>query len=408
MTQRSVSLRWRVTLAFGLLGLVLSGLFAGATTFITEHYEELLVDRMLESFSADLFARHSSTSTRTLALPTSHTLQGYLQHADGSGAVPEAYASLPLGMHEVDLGEDQDFRVGVFNLDGDRLYLAMNLADVEPLETYLEQILAAIVVFGTLIASWLGWLFAGRTIAPVRRLAEAVEALPSYAQPTQLALHVANDELGRLAKAIDSYQQRLMQADERERAFFADASHELRTPLAVIRGTAELLLDDDQLENQPRSRLERLDRGVQTLADLLEALLLLARGTKSPPESVDVVSWLSETLPEINAAGRLEVHRMPDTGPLLLRPREASLVVRGIVRRLDRSLELATIRVEVHSKELILGIPRDSTVTGDSGHAQESGDRRLGVTLIGRLAAQMDWVIDENQSAAGRISIRLS
>ncbi|MGB4859498.1 MAG: HAMP domain-containing sensor histidine kinase, partial [Dokdonella sp.] len=338
MNKRPASLRWRVTLAFGLLGAVMSGLFAAATTFITEHYEEVLLDGMLSSVAADIGARHAQRTGKPVVLPQSHTLAGFLRHADGSGSVPEEYTSLPLGMHEVDLDDQRELRVGVFELDGDRLYLAVNLVDVESLETGLELILAAIVVIGTLIAAWLGWLFAGRTIAPVRRLAEAVEALPTRAQRTELGQREANDELGRLAVAIDSYQRRLVHADERERTFFADASHELRTPLAVVRGTAELLLDDGQLADQPRARIERLDRGVQTLADLLEVLLGLARGTTSPVELVDAAAWLDTTFADTPVIHRLEIRVASDAaGRLELRSREASLVVRGIVRRLERS-----------------------------------------------------------------------
>ncbi|HET9032907.1 MAG TPA: histidine kinase dimerization/phospho-acceptor domain-containing protein [Dokdonella sp.] len=407
MIPRVASLRWRVTLAFGLLGAVLSGLFAAATIFITEYYEVVLVDRMLESLAVDIGERQARKSGQSLNLPRVHAMQGFLRKPDGSGDVPEIYASLPPGMHEVDLDEGQEVRIGVFDSGGGRLYLAMNLTDVEPLEIYLERILAAIVIFGTLIASWLGWLFAGRTIAPVRRLAEAVDALPAHAQQTQLAVNAANDELGRLAVAIDSYQQRLMDAEAREQDFFADASHELRTPLAVVRGTAELLIDQEQPDTQSRARLDRLDRGVQTLADLLEVLLGLARGAMSAFESVEVASWLDQVLPKMRATGRLDLRLMPDAGQLVLRPREAGLVVRGILRRLNRSREAATIRIIVDRNGLTLESTRKSSAADDFPQALETGDRGLGVTLIGRLATQMGWIIDEGQFATGRISIRL-
>ncbi|MEP6881144.1 MAG: histidine kinase dimerization/phospho-acceptor domain-containing protein [Dokdonella sp.] len=407
MKLKSVSLRWRMTLAFGLLGAVLSGLFAGATTFITEYYEEVLLDGMLSSFAADITARHSHQIDHPLVLPESHTLQGYLRLADGSGHVPEAYVSLPLGIHEIDRDDDLDVRVGVFQLGKDRLFLTIDLDDVEPLETDLDMILAAIVGFGTVIAAWFGWLFSGRTIAPVRRLADAVAALPAQAQPTQLALQSANDEVGRLAKAIDGYQDRLMQAEERERAFFADASHELRTPLAVVRGGAELLLDDSHVGGYSRAQLERVDRGVQTLSDLLEVLLGLARRTKNPVESVDVRNWLDQVLVGLQSTERIGVEIAPGHERLVLRPREAGLVVRGILRRLDRSRVAETIRIHVDANALTLSSVSPLAGPSEPARSQENGDIGLGATLIGRLAAQMDWMIDESNLSAGRIAIRL-
>lgn len=407
MNKRPASLRWRVTFAFGLLGAVLSGLFAAATIFITEDYEDVLVDGIISSIAAEIATHHTRSSGEPLVLPHSHTVTGFLRHANGSGSVPEEYAALPLGIQDVELDEKRNWRVGVFALDGDRLYLAINLADVESLETGLDKTLVVIVVIGTLIAAWLGWLFAGHTIAPVRRLAEAVEALPTRAQPTQLGQREADDELGRLAQAIDGYQQRLVDAEASERAFFAAASHELRTPLAVVRGTAELLLDDGQLADQPRARIERLDRGVQTLADLLEVLLGLARGITSPLESVDAAAWLETTFADTPVTHRLEIRVASDAGRLELRSREASLVVRGIVRRLERSHESEKIRIGVETNGLSLDVSNTTLTPEERRHRHETGDSGLGATLIGRLAAQLDWVVDETQAAAGRISIRL-
>lgn len=405
--KRPASLRWRVTFAFGLLGAVLSGLFAGATIFITEHYEDVLLDGMLSSVAADIATHLAGNSAEPLVLPQLHTLSGFLRRADGSGSVPNEYAPMPLGMSELDLDDQRSQRVGVFDIHGDRLYLAIDLADVESLETGLEHILAAIVLIGTLIAAWLGWLLAGRTIAPVRRLAEAVEALPTRAQPTQLGQAEASDELGRLAAAIDNYQQRLVQADERERAFFADASHELRTPLAVVRGTAELLLDDGQLGDQPHARVERLDRGVQTLSDLLEVLLGLARGTTSLLETVDAAAWLDQTFTDTQASHRVEVRVAADAEKLVLRSREASLVVRGIVRRLERSHELGAIEITVEADRLTV-VAREMVLDAlEEPNACVTGDSGLGATLIGRLATQMNWHIDESQLGSGRISIQL-
>ena len=407
MKLKSVSLRWRMTLAFGLLGAVLSGLFAGATTFITGYYEEALLDGMLSSFAADVAARHTHRIDHPLVLPESRTLQGYLRLADGSGHVPEAYVSLPLGIHEIDRDDDLDVRVGIFQLGKDRLFLAIDLDDVEPLETDLDIILAAIVVFGTVIAAWLGWLFSGRTIAPVRRLADAVAALPTQAQPTQLALQSANDEVGRLAKAIDGYQDRLVQAEKRERAFFADASHELRTPLAVVRGGAELLLDDSQVGGYSRAQLERVDRGVQTLSDLLEVLLGLARRTNNPAESVDVHTWLDHVLVGLQSPERIGFEIAPGHERLTLRPREAALVVRGILRRLDRSRVNETIQIHVDANALTVSSVSPQAGPSEPARSQENGDTGLGATLVGRLAAQMGWVIDESSLSAGRIVIRL-
>ena len=382
-------------------------MFAGATIFITEHYEQVLLDGILHDLAADLRSRHEAQPQQALSLPHTHMLSGYLSDADGKGNVPTMLAGLEPGIHEAELGEELSLRVGVFDLDRERLYLAINLDDVEKLETGLDEILAVIVIAGTLIAGWLGWLFAGRTIAPVRRLAEAVDALPDHAEITQLSLLTANDELGHLAAAIDAYQARLVEADVRERAFFADASHELRTPLAVVLGTTELLLDDDQLDAILHGRLLRLDRGAQTLADLLEVLLGLARGTFSALESLDTESWLKQILGDIVAAGAMQLHIESGAETLQLQRREATLVIRDIVRRLLRSASANDLEIAVGSGHIVFSRAANtsSEIAPDAIHA--SGDRGLGATLSGRLASRMAWIVDESRLESGEVGIRL-
>ena len=407
MSSRSASLRWRVTLAFGALGALLSLLFAWATIFITEHYENVLVDGMLGGFAVDIAARNVGQPLDQRSLPQTHTLQGYLRLADGSGDVPPELASLPLGTHEPELGEEFDVRVGVFDLGNQRLYLAINLDDVEPLESDLERILGAIVVFGTLLAAWFGWLFAGRTIAPVSRLAQAVDALPSHAEETRLTRLVGRDELGRLAAAIDSYQARLVQAEARERAFFADASHELRTPLAVVRGTVELLLDDERLADVSRTRLERLDRGMSNLADLLEVLLDLARARIGRLDSVDCGDWLRGVLRELDHDMAVDIEVAQGAERIAVQPREGGLVVRGIARQLNRSGSSARIAIRVDQGELVFTSAVAQSGILEPHGKRNSGDSGLGASLMGRLASQMGWVIDETRLSEGQVRISL-
>ncbi len=407
MKRSATSLRRRVSLAYGLLGALLCLMFAGATTLITEHYEQVLLDGILRDLAADLQARHEALPEQALSLPHTHMLRGYLRGADGGGTVPALLADLPPGIHEREIGEHLSLRVSVFDVGRERVYLVINLADIENLETHLEQILAVILIAGTLIAAWLGWLFAGRTIAPVRRLAEAVEALPDHAKATQLTLLTANDELGRLAAAIDGYQARLLDAESRERAFFADASHELRTPLAVVLGTTELLLDDDRFDGILRHRLQRLDRGAQTLADLLEVLLGLARGKFGEIETVETESWLRQTLGDIVKADALHLRIDANAQSLPLPPREAALVIRDIVRRLLRSSCANGLEITIDCQTILLHRSADASSESAADAFDASGDRGLGATLSGRLATRMAWTVDEGRLGLGEVCIRL-
>ena len=86
-----------------------------------------------------------------------------------------------------------------------------------------------------------------------------------------------DDEIARLGTTLNAMLAGLERSFERERAFVADASHELRTPLAILKTEIELALragrTHDELVAALRSAGEETDR----LAELADALLIIAR-----------------------------------------------------------------------------------------------------------------------------------
>jgi hypothetical protein len=171
----ALPLRLRVTLLYIALGLVMSVLFAAMMTFIAERYEGVLVGEILSSQAGDYAERLRNEPDAIL--PRSSRLSGYVRRKDGSGEVPDALAALPPGVHE-SVHEDEDgMHMAVFDTAVGRLYFVINLSDIERLEGYMHAVLAAVVVFGTLVSAWLGWLLSGGVVRPVRRLADAVEGL---------------------------------------------------------------------------------------------------------------------------------------------------------------------------------------------------------------------------------------
>src|SRR5690606_18954116 len=219
--------------------------------------------------------------------------------------------------------------------------------DIEAMERDLHLLIAAMLVCGTALSGWLGWWLAGIALKPVRTLAEGVEALPVQPQPTRLADAVSDDDLGRLARAIDGYQARLVDADANEQAFLADASHELRTPLAVIQGVAEVLQDDDSATPAQRARHARLERGIGDMRRLLEAMLAAARRKPLQPETVDAAQLLRDAA-ELALAGRPGIAAAIDAdGHVDAAPREALLLLAGLARKLAQARDEGTLHLRM-------------------------------------------------------------
>lgn len=397
MRARLRTLRWRVTLATAALGATLSILFAVAIWFTAEDYESILITEILRSEAQDYTLALASNADAPL--PRSHRLSGYLRHKDGSGQVPPDLLPLRPGMYEEEVGLAGDVTIGVFDIAQGRLYFVVDLTDIEELEQHLIYILAAVIILGSALAAWLGWLLSGLSLQPVRRLAAAVDALPATPRATQLAAGATPDELGQLAAAIDQYQARLVEADAEERRFFADASHELRTPIAVVRGVTELILDDAGVSEQQRRWLERLDRGMAELTALLDVLLGLARGHELQFEDVNALELVAQSFASLDSAGALALDSSIDKLEQWHLPRdEARLVLQGVIRRLVGSQPSGRLEVAHANRQLSIAYQPD--VAG-APLASARGDSGAAMTLVNRLAGVLGWTIEYTTGADG-------
>jgi hypothetical protein len=129
-----------------------------------------------------------------------------------------------------------------------------------------------------LVSGALGWVVAGRVLAPLGTITQAAERISDTNLHERLALPGPRDELRLLADTIDRLLERLEAAFDAQRLFVANASHELRTPLAMMRTTLDVALTAPEgvapqlrtLDADLREDLDRADR-------LLESFLVLAR-----------------------------------------------------------------------------------------------------------------------------------
>jgi signal transduction histidine kinase len=175
--------------------------------------------------------------------------------------------------------------------------------------------LAAAVLAAFLVAQSLG-----RRVARLEHVARRV-AGGDYS--ARFAVD-GDDELGRLAAALDGMQRQLAELDTARRRFIATASHELRTPIFSLGGFLELLEDED-LDEEDRARfLDRLREQVDRLGKLATDLLDLSRldsgAVQLRPEETNVGrlagTVADEFVPALAAHGselRVEVGERPVT-----------------------------------------------------------------------------------------------
>jgi len=408
MPYRRVSLRARVAITFAALGLVVTTCVALTAIHFSDSYVHRLVDEMLR-VEGDYLRERFAADGRT---PHPHTKHFYVYSPVTGTPPPPDITSLAPGLHEV--GDQRGERhVAVYETAAGRLYVVLDIGLESVRERRLFRDLCALVLLGTGLSAWLGWLWAGRAIEPVRRLARQVEVLePSRRGVAMLASGFAVDEVGALAQAFDRYQGKLYEYVRRERAFTADASHELRTPLAVIRGAIEVMLDSADAANE--ARLKRMQRGADELRDLLDALLVLARGDETeavgghtPDLDVVVGNVLRERADSLRAKHLQVLHEGVSGISVAAPPRVLGVVIANLLRAVTQFAEGGLLRVQVSADAVHITRQAGAANRGAADAGAEASDRILGLSMIRRVCERWGWKLEETPLRDGDYNFSL-
>lgn len=159
--------------------------------------------------------------------------------------------------------------------------LSQEQQDIDEITTVIAQVMLSVLA----IASLLAWIVAGRALAPLVTLTEAVRTIRESDLTRRIPVQGA-DEVQELTVRFNEMLDRLQTAFAIQRNFISDAGHELRTPITIIRGHLELLGSDPVEQEETLAIVtDELDRMSRFVSDLL----LLAKAEQPNFLQLDVV-----------------------------------------------------------------------------------------------------------------------
>ncbi|MEY2513721.1 MAG: hypothetical protein QOJ89_1079, partial [bacterium] len=185
------------------------------------------------------------------------------------------------------------------------------------------------------LASLAGYGVASAALRPVEAMRRKADEIGTEQPGERLPVGAADDEIARLGTTLNVMLARLQRGVQREREFVADASHELRTPLAILKTEIELALQRGRTPDELRAALSSAAEETDRLAELADALLVIAGadGGRLPLALADVDS--SRLLDGVRA--RFE-SRVQATGRSLVIDAEPPAALRADPRRLEQAL----------------------------------------------------------------------
>ena len=261
-----------------------------------------------------------------------------------------------------------------------------------------------------LLASLAGYGVASGALRPVEAMRRKADEITEEDPGERLPVGTADDEIARLGTTLNGMLARLERAVDRERAFVADASHELRTPLAILKTEIELALRGERTAEELRDALHSASEETDRLAELTEALLVIARadGGKLPlaTTEVDVAELLDAVSVRFDARVRASGRRLvvdddDDDGPsqthLTADPRRLEQALDNLVENAlhhgNGSIHLGTTvhdgKIELHVRDEGPGFPPEFIAKAFERFTRADPARTRGGSGLGLSIVQM-------------------
>lgn len=371
-------------------------------------------------------------------LPTDATLQGGLVQVDGNGKTGEVVlAASKLLREEPPLWQPGDPEVSQNSYSFYGQATDVHVVAVPETEDHHKDVVVVVTsldqydhslayVRGLLdvgmpvllaVVGLICWIIVGRALRPIEALRREVTEVAGIPGSHRVAEPATDDEVGRLARTLNSMLDRIEASSARERRFVSDASHELRTPIANIRTEIEVALHHPQKADWHSVAYEVLAQN-QRMGRLVEELLLLARSDEGSLPRASGVTDLAEVATTVAAAAGTDpdvvLHAEPT--PVNVPGVYLERIVSNLV---DNARRFATSRVDVEVVVVggfaILRVSDDGTgvpvddrgriferfVRLDPARVRDEGGFGLGLAIVNDLCQAYGAVITVEDAPSG-------
>ncbi len=264
----------------------------------------------------------------------------------------------------------------------------------EPVEPFADEqqeaILVAalagvvIVVLTTVAAAWAS----SRVLEPVASMARTAEEWSEHDLDRRFDLGPPRNEIEALGRTLDVLLDRVAGAILAEQRLTSELAHELRTPLTTVAGTAELLAQRDDLDEELRGDVEEIRRSCRSMATTITGLLEVARATSESPlrpqGRCDLATTVTDVVRALGGYSRTTVD-VPDV--TVAAP--AELAARALAPVLDNALRVAsrvTVTATVGEGRVRVRVSDDGPGVKDP---QVFESRGLGLPLARRVARRL-------------------
>jgi signal transduction histidine kinase len=274
-----------------------------------------------------------------------------------------------------------------------------------------EILLAAFVAI--VVASAAAAHVARRVARPLSELADAASVAARGGAAPRLR-EVGPDDVRNAAIAFNAMTDQVTRTLESQRHLLSAVGHDLRTPITAMRINIEFVED-------PELR-DRLQKNLDELQDLTEAVLSAARGTGGEARrQVDLAALVESVCADLDDLGEPVIWAGHKPAPLYCRSNEILRAVRNLIENAVAYGKTAEVAIEEFpdAYEIIVedegpGIPEEDRsrvfepfVRLERSRNEETGGSGLGLTLVKAIAEGHGGAVILENRADGGLRARL-
>jgi two-component system, OmpR family, sensor kinase len=247
---------------------------------------------------------------------------------------------------------------------------------------------------GVALSGFVAWRVSHRVLKPVRDMAERADDWSAHDLAHRFDLGPPVNELSQLGQTLDHLLDRVARAIRDEQRLTAELAHEIRTPLTAIRGSAELALLRDPAEPGLRTDLTEIADGSRRLAQVVTALLELARNPEALQATARPEAAIAQVSALVPAPIRVEVtgSAPPVAGPLALVTRALAPLVENAGQHAREQVTIglrARDLIEIAVRDDGPGVPAHLRASVFEPGVSTGGSSGLGLGIARRIARSL-------------------
>ncbi len=246
----------------------------------------------------------------------------------------------------------------------------------------------SLVLIILVLSIFIGFYIAKKVLVPLTNLTSNVDKIDIGEYKSNINDYY-NDEIGFLARKIDSFVKRTAEFVQREKAFTRDASHELRTPVASSQAAIEVAFELPEGNTpQMKKTLNRIKRANKNMTHLIESFLIMGREKQKDikdisfnlkelvDNSIEKNQYLLKS-PNIKYKNKIDEKLI-----LTLHKNYLSIVVDNIIRNAFTHMQEGSMEIKATN---------NSFIVLDTGEWFKEDELGIGLNIVKRICKEEDW-----------------